>query len=58
MNTGTEEQNRDAFEEWYVDLVFSQKSALLRSIIRDNKKNLFKAWMERKPMRFDEVSDE
>ena len=51
-DTGTEEQNREAFEEWFCDTQFTLTSALLRQVFRAGKEGMWKAWMELKPWRF------
>ena len=57
-NTGTEQQNKDVFDQWFFDLLFKQESALLRAVLSDNKKNLFSSWMKHKPWIFPEKEKE
>lgn len=52
-NLGTYEENKKAFEEWFHELMFMEgMTCLLRDVLRANKENLFKSWMEVRPWRF------
>ena len=53
--TGTDEQNKEAFEDWFYKLLFDSEhlgSCSLRTVVRKNKKHLFETWLEVKPYRF------
>lgn len=55
LNTGTDEQNRDAFEEWFYKLLFSEgMTCLLRDVLRKNRAALLETWLEVKPWTFEE----
>lgn len=52
--TGTVEQNKAAFDQWFYKILFTEgMSCLLRDVLRKNKDNLFKTWMNVKPYRFE-----
>lgn len=51
-NTGTVEQNKEAFESWFYDLMMAAGSCLCRDVLRENKKAMFETWLKVKPWRF------
>ena len=45
--------NREIFNEWFLDLLQTQPTCLMRDVLRDSKEDLYKNWLIRKPLGID-----
>ena len=53
LNTGSQEQNKEVFDEWFYEIVRAQESCLLRMVLQQAKDVLWTEWMKLKPWRFE-----